>query len=293
MAGRGGAIASRVLLSTIVVAGWLLLADTNAEPVDATRSLQIGLTPVFLDDRVAFLRKWQSYLEGRLARPVRFVQRQTYREVTELVVDGSIDVAWLCGFPYVRFSEQLRLLAVPLYSGQPLYQSYLIVPSSDTSTLSIAALQDKVFAYSDPDSNSGFLAPRVTLQRAGYLPDRFFARTFFAWSHKDVVTAVAEGLAHGGAVDGYVWETLKLQRPALVARTRVVQKSEQFGFPPLVTRLDINERDFHSLRKAFSEMRNDPTGRSLLEDLNLDGFIPGTVGLFESIRLNALALEGN
>ena len=130
MAGRGSAIASRVLLSTIVVAGWLLLADTNAESVDATRSLQIGLTPVFLDDRVAFLRKWQSYLEGRLARPVRFVQRQTYREVTELVVNGSIDVAWLCGFPYVRFREQLRLLAVPLYNGQPLYQSYLIVPSS-------------------------------------------------------------------------------------------------------------------------------------------------------------------
>lgn len=291
MAGRSGAIALRVLLSSIVIAGCLVLADADAGPIDTTRSVQIGLTPVFLDDRVAFLRKWKSYLEGRLARPVRFVQRQTYREVTQLVVQGSIDVAWLCGFPYVRFSEQLRLLAVPVYNGEPLYQSYLIVPSSDMSTSSIDALQGKVFAYSDPDSNSGFLAPRVALQRAGFIPDRFFARTFFAWSHKDVVTAVAEGLAHGGAVDGYVWETLKLQRPALVARTRVVQKSEQFGFPPLVTRLDIDERDFDSLRQAFSEMQNDPTGRSLLADLNLDGFIPGTVGLFDSIRLNALSLE--
>ncbi|MDH3451330.1 MAG: phosphate/phosphite/phosphonate ABC transporter substrate-binding protein [Gammaproteobacteria bacterium] len=286
MTGRAEAIRWRVLFGMLGV--WLLLCDAGAAPgADAQQTLIIGLTPVFLDDRVAFLRKWESYLEGRLARPVRFVQRQTYREVTDLVVGGSIDAAWLCGFPYVRFSERLRLLAVPLYNGEPLYQSYVIVASSDESTRSIDALQGKVFAYSDPDSNSGFLAPRVTLHRAGYLPDRFFGRTFFTWSHKNVVIAVAEGLAHGGAVDGYVWETLKLQQPALVARTRVVQKSELFGFPPLVTRQDMNEQDFHRLRKAFAEMNSDANGQSLLEDLNLDGFVPGDASLFDSIRLNA------
>lgn len=255
-------------------------------------ALHIGLTPVFLDNRATFLEAWRAYLARRLGRPVKFVQRQTYREITDLILDGELDAAWVCGFPFVKHEAQLKLLAVPLYRGEPYYQSYLIVPASDDHTRNILDLEGKTFVYSDPDSNSGFLVPQVRLLAAGKDPHRFFSRSFFAWSHRDVVRAVADRVANGGAVDGYVWDTLKLYRPDLVDRTHVVSKSEKFGFPPLVTRRSLAPADFAALQSVLLGMRDNSQGRSLLEDLNLDGFVPGHAGLFDGIRNAARRLSG-
>jgi phosphonate transport system substrate-binding protein len=269
-----------------------LVAVFAAAPVAAREDLvRIGITPVFLDDRAAFVQSWGTYLERRLGRPVEFVQRRTYREVTELILDGKLDAAWICGFPFVKNEAQLKLLVVPLYRGEPLYQSYLIVPANDDSTRTMLDLEGKVFAYSDPDSNSGFLVPQVRLLKAGKDPQRFFSRSFFSWAHRDVVRAVADGVANAGAVDGYVWDTLKLHRPDLVNRTRVVQKSEKFGFPPFVARPSLPVEDFAALQSVMLEMGENPKGRALLEDLNLDGFSPGDLDLFDGIRRAARRLS--
>ena len=144
------------------LARWVLVAVTSivlAVPASAAdepvgRTFHIGLTPVFLDNKVSFLEAWRRYLEARLDARVEFVQRQTYREITELIVAEKLDAAWVCGFPFVRNEAHMRLLAVPLYRDEPLYQSYLIVPSSDHTTKDITDLEGKIFAYSDPNSNS-------------------------------------------------------------------------------------------------------------------------------------------
>jgi phosphonate transport system substrate-binding protein len=254
-----------------------------AARADRNEPVRIGLTPVFLDDQVAFLNTWRDYLSARLGRPVSFVQKGSYREVVDLLRQEGLDFAWVCGYPYVRFRSQMRLLAVPLYRGVPRYQSYLIVPGSDTRTRSLLDLRGRIFAYSDPDSNSGYLYPQYSLLQARENPSRFFARSFFTWGHRKVVKAVASGLAQGGAVDGYVWETLHRLHPGLVAQTRVVDKSPEFGFPPFVARAAIPKGDFESVQRVLLGMAEDTGGASLLERLNLDGFIPGAPALFDSI----------
>lgn len=245
--------------------------------------IRIGLTPVFLDNKTSFLRELEGYFEWKLHMPVTFVQRHSYREITDLLVKERIDVAWICGYPYVNHSDQLRLLAVPIYNGEPLYQSYLIVPSGDEKTVNIEDLRNSVFAYSDPDSNSGFLVPQVKLLEAGIKPKYFFSKVFFTWSHRDVVVAVAEGLAQGGAVDGYVWDTLAKSHPDLTKRTRVVTKSEKFGFPPFAARLSLPEPQFHKVQKILFGMSEDTVGSKLLTKLNIDGFTKANADLFDSI----------
>ena len=245
--------------------------------------LRIGLTPVFLDDQSAFLEAWRVYLTARLQRPVGFVQRGSYREIVEMLNQNQLDAAWLCGFPFVRHEQRLRLLAVPLFQGKPVYRSYLIVPAGDTQTHSLLDLRGKVFAYSDPDSNSGFLYTQYALAQIKERSDIFFARTFFTWAHRKVVDAVAVELAQGGAVDGYVWETLRLSHPQLTARTRVVEQSPEFGFPPFVTRASLPEPDFAALRQVLIAMSSDGDGKKLLAQLNLDGFVPGERKLFDGI----------
>jgi phosphonate transport system substrate-binding protein len=265
------------------VAALPLLTPLGAAAGTRHAPLRIGLTPVFLDDQAAFLQRWRSYLGQRLDRPVSFVQRSSYREIVEQLVSGAVDVSWVCGYPYVLHREQMRLLAVPLYRGRPLYQSYLIVSASDSDTHSLAGLRNRVFAYADPLSNSGWLVPQAELRAMGEDPARFFRRSFFTWAHRKVVEAVAVGLAHGGAVDGYIWDALSRLHPELTERTRVVQRSNTFGFPPVVARAGLDEATFSAVRRVMLDMGHDDEGRSLLAKLYLDGFDPGHEALFAGI----------
>lgn len=280
---------SLVALGGMAALSWL----ARAARADRHEAVRIGLTPVFLDDQVAFLNAWRDYLSARLARPVAFVQKGSYREIVDLLRQEGLDFAWLCGYPYVRHRPQMRLLAVPLYRGAPRYQSYLIVPASDTRTRSLLDLRGRIFAYSDPDSNSGYLYPQFSLLQARENPARFFARSFFTWGHRKVVEAVASGLAQGGAVDGYIWETLRLLHPQLAAATRIVDRSPEFGFPPFVARAGIPKRDFESAQQVLLGMANDPGGAGLLQRLNLDGFTQGDTAMFESVAKMMRVLDAS
>jgi phosphonate transport system substrate-binding protein len=251
--------------------------------------LRFGLTPVFLDDQAAFLNDWRVYLEARLGRPVAFVQRSSYREIVEEVVAGRLDMAWVCGYPFVRERARMRLLAVPLYLGQPLYRSYLIVPETDRASASLDDLDGRIFAFSDPNSNSGYLYTLYQLHQRGQTPERFFRRTFFTWSHRRVVEAVAVGMAHGGAVDGYVWDTLNRIHPEITGRTRVVAQSGMFGFPPFVAAGTLSQTDFQAVQSLLMDMGRDDAGARFLQRLNLDGFVAGRPGLYDEIAHMARA----
>jgi phosphonate transport system substrate-binding protein len=266
------------------------LAPRLARSEDA-RSISIGTTPVFLDDDVAFLRDWQTYLQRELGRPVVFVQRRSYREVSELLLAEKLDAAWICGFPYVRYRDRMHLLAVPTWEGEPLYRSYVIVPSGDQTTQSIGDLGGKIYAFSDPDSNSGWLVPNSLLFRLGKDPATFFRKSFFTWGHRRVVDAVAVGLAQGGSVDGYVWETLKLHHPEITGQTRVAHRSAKYGFPPFVTRSQLPQGDFRQLQEVLVAMRTSPSGQGLLRKLNLDGFQVAPESVFNGIADNMRMLH--
>ena len=266
-------------------AAGLLLAGVALPSRSETkgRAIRIGVTAVILDDQVSFLNEWKSYLQERLDRPVSFVHRSMYREITELLLRDELDFAWVCGYPYVSHKGPMRLLAVPLYLGKPLYRSYLIVPNGDVKTSSFADLKGRIFAYSDPNSNSGFLVPQYEMLRAGLDPLTLFRKSFFTYAHRKVVVAVANGIAQGGAVDGYVWETLALRAPDVTRKTRVAAKSNEYGFPPLVARGSINELEFQSMLEVLTGMAGNPAGRRLLKKLNLDGFARPDERTFDGI----------
>jgi len=265
---------------------WLLAAAALASPLGDARAdrgaLRFGLTPVFLDDRLRVLGLWRDHLQAALGRGVEFVQRGTYAQVMDLLRSGRGDAAWICGYPYVLHRRELKLVAVPQWRGQPLYRSYLIA-DANAPLRDLADLRGRTFAYSDPLSNSGFLYVQHALRRAGHDPARYFARSFFTHSHRHVVEAVASGLADGGAVDGYVFETLAELQPELVRATRVLQRSPEFGFPPIVAGAHLGAPDVRRLAVALLAMHTQPTGRRVLAELRLDRFVGGEPALFAGI----------
>jgi phosphonate transport system substrate-binding protein len=258
----------------------------------AQAATRIGLTPVFLDDRLRLLQRWRGYLETALGTAVEFVQRATYGQVLDVLRTGQVQFAWICGYPYVLHRHELRLVAVPHWRGRPLYQSYLIADASRPYD-GLESLRGRSFAYSDPLSNSGFLYMQHLLRRQGEDPAHYFSRSFFAHSHRHVVEAVADGLADGGAVDGYVWETLAELRPSLTGRTRVLRRSPDFGFPPIVAGPQVSARAAAAFADALMAMSEHPLGRSVLAELRLDRFAPGDVRLFDGIAEMARGQGGS
>jgi phosphonate transport system substrate-binding protein len=261
-----------------------VLAGSVAAPsAAAVEAIRIGLTPVFLDDQIAFLQSWREYLEDELQRPVQFVRRASYAEIVDLLAQGKLDFAWLCGFPFVTHRGDLDLLAVPVYRSRPLYQSYLIVPASDDRTQGIAGLKGRIFVYSDPNSNSGYLVPQFELAKLREPAQDFFRKTFFTGSHRGVIEAVAARLADGGAVDGYVYDALARLRPDIVDRTRVVQRSPFYGFPPFVVRKGVDPPTVTAFRDVLLQMPDTASGKALLDALYLDGFVRGAPRDFDGI----------
>lgn len=278
----------------LLVAAWLLLPGwlPTAWAAAAGEPVRIGLTPVFLDEQTSFVESWRGYLEQRLGRPVMFTQRSSYRDIMDLLLQGKLDFAWVCGYPYVRYQSELQLTAVPLYQGEPLYRAYLIVPVRDTATRSLSDLRDKLFAYSDIDSNSGYLVIQHQLLNTGFGAGTFFRRTFFTGAHRKVVEAVAAGVADGGSVDGYVWDVLSRSNPELTSRTRVVARTPVYGFPPVVARRGITAESMRAVQATLLSMHQDVEGRALLTRLGLDGFTTGSPALYDDIRRMMLAVRG-
>lgn len=261
---------------------WFAGAAPGAE--SPLTPLEFGITAVILQDQSEFLAQWEKHLETRLERDVAFVQRGSYAEISELLSRDEIDIAWVCGAPYVRHRDRWRLVAVPVFDGEPRYQSYLIVRASDTRRGSYADLRGAVFAYSDPDSNSGYLVPQFEMMKRGLRSATLFRKTFFTWAHQDTVQAVAVGLAQAGAVDGYIWETLARIEPELTGETRVIAKSDWYGFPPIVARASLAAEDLDAIRQIFVSMDENDEGRRLLGRMNLDGFVPGEDTWYDRIQ---------
>lgn len=281
---------NRRLLLKLAAGAWLAGPPGRAWAED--EPVPFGIAPVFLTEMTSLLKDWRGYLNPRLGSPVVFVQRDNYREVTDSLLSGRLLFAWICGYPYVAHRDRLALVAVPVYQGAPLYRSYLIVGASDRSTHSLLDLKGRIFAYADPDSNSGYLVPRVDLVRQGIDPDRFFRRTFFSGGHRNAIEAVSVGLADGAHVDGYVWDTVERFSPEITGRTRVVSRSKSYAFPPIVAGPAVSEDLRLRMREALTGMGSDPAAAGLLDRLNLDGFVPGEPSAFEEIAAMAQTARG-
>ncbi|WP_372922195.1 PhnD/SsuA/transferrin family substrate-binding protein [Roseovarius sp.] len=245
---------------------------------------RLGLTPVFLDNDAIVIDQIRMTLRMAMDRPIELVQRRTYEEITGLLLEGGIDAAWLCGYPFLKHRAALSLIAVPVWRDRPLYRSYLIAGANDPAT-GLRDLEGGLHAFSDPNSNSGWLVTASDLARIGRTPDDFFRRTVFTYGHRNVVRAVARGLTRSGSVDGYVWEVLSQEEPELASHTRIVARSEWLGFPPLVCRADrFATSEMEALSAALLNMDRSPQGQAMLRTLHLDGFAPPDLSLFDGVE---------
>ena len=240
----------------------------------------------------SYYRDLLDFIGAKIDRRVRLIQRKTYGEVNELFKKGQIDLAFICSGPYAADKEKyvFDALATPLVRGKPFYQSYLIV-NKTSPYQKFADLRGKIFAFTDPDSNTGTLVPRFWLSKMGETPESFFDSFTYTYSHDNSIMAVARALVDGATVDGHKWEYFQSRNPIYSSRTRVLKKSELFGSPPLVASVALPPEDKEQIRQFVFAMHLDPEGKIILEKLMIDRFVPPEERWYEPIRRMRYALK--
>ena len=271
------------LAGAACAAVWPIVAAAR----EAGAPIRFGLTPVFLTSDLELLGRLQTYLQRSTGMPVSLITRRTYQEITALLTSGQLDAAWICGFPFAARRSELELVVVPRWRGAPLYRSYLIV-GRERQDNTLLELKGDVHAFSDPDSNSGFLVTRAALVSEGQKPDGFFSKSFFTYGHRNVIRAVASGLAGSGSVDGYVYDVVAELEPELTSETRIIGRSELLGFPPIAApRNPVDRERLKALSTALLDMHRQEDGRAILKLLRLDGFTEEAPSLYDAIAAKA------
>jgi phosphonate transport system substrate-binding protein len=142
---------------------------------DETADLNVAVAAMISPkETIEYYRELLNYIGAKMHRGVRLIQRKTYGEVNEMFRLGQIDLAFICSGPYAVGKNEygFEALAVPVVRDQPFYQSYLIV-HKDSSYRELADLRERIFAFTDPDSNSGTMVPRFWLAQMGEMPESF------------------------------------------------------------------------------------------------------------------------
>ncbi len=239
-----------------------------------------------------FYHELLRYFGEKLERDITLVQRKTYAEVNTLLGSGDIDLAFICSGPYAVEKNHCRLIpvAVPVVMHKETYRSYLIV-NRDSPFSNFEALRGRTFAFSDPESNTGFLVPTFILNRIGETADHFFSKTIYTYSHDNSIMAVARNLADGAFVHEQIWEYFKHQDPDFTSQTRVIFRSEPFGNPPVVASSHLPSPNILRIKHLLYNLHLDPQGKSILDHLMIERFVPVKEELYDPIRRMVLTLN--
>jgi phosphonate transport system substrate-binding protein len=232
------------------------------------------------------------YIGEKLDIPVEFHQRQTYREINDMIEKGQLDFAFICSGGYVELDDRsgFEILAVPVSQGKTQYKGYIIVPSSSPAR-EFKDLKGYSFAYTDLLSHTGYLYPIYRIGQLNEDPANFFSSTILTNAHDVSIQMVARGLVDGAAVSGLVFDYLREKEPERVRDIRIIEISRDFGIPPIVASAKMDSDLKMKVRDFLKNIHNDDYGRKLIDDLLIDRFTDGSDADYEGIREMRTALS--
>lgn len=248
----------------------------DVDQMKDTNSIRIAISSVIsLKESRDSYDDFVQYIGQKLNKSIILIQRQTYAEVTEMLKEGTVDMALICSLDYVTGREQKYLIGIasPEVSGKAFYRSYLIVrKNSEIQTLN--DLRGKRFAFTDPNSFSGRLAVLYALKKTGFEEKSFFKTTFFTYSHDYSVKAVSKGIVDGATVDSLVLDQMIAMGKEEAGNIRIISTGEWVGTPPVVTSSKVSEELREQIVAIILEMNKDKQGKEILKGINIDRFVP-------------------
>lgn len=228
-------------------------------------------------DRVA--AALAQYLTAKLGLTCEFVQDPPWQERERMLDAGQVDMAWICGLPYVHKIDEagvrIELLVAPVmrgtrYQDKPIYFSDVIV-RSDNRLSTFEDLRGKRWAYNEPNSHSGYNLTRFMLARLGEF-DGYFGKVVEAGSHQAALEMLLDGDIDGTALDSTVLEIELEHGPEIGEGIRTIATWGPSPIPAWVIQKSIPVKLKEQIRRSLTEMDSDENGKEVLASLEIKRF---------------------
>ena len=262
-------------------------------PAAQSKTVRMAMTAAFVSESgMPVYGRIATYLSKKLGSEFSFITGQSYGAVDKMLDEGSVEVAFICGLPYVlkhdANKDAVHLIAAPVmkdprYGNKPKYFSDLIV-RKDSKFKKLEDLRGATFVYNEESSNSGYNMPRYKLLKLGQTQG-FFGKLVRSGSHEESIRMVATGKADASFVDSLVLDFDRETGHGWASEVKVIDSLGPAGIPPVVVSgkasADVRKR----VKDALLAMHKDPDGRRILDDALVDRFVEVDDSNYSDIRL--------
>jgi phosphonate transport system substrate-binding protein len=220
-----------------------------------------------------------GYIAERLGASAEFIVDLPWQERESLLDTGRIQVAWICGWPYVRKVDrpdpQIELLAAPVmqgarYGDRPVYFSDVVV-RHDSRFSTFADLRGAIWAYNEPGSHSGYNVVRYHLAVLGETW-QYFGQVVESGAHQASLKMILDGSIDASAIDSTVLEQEYRRDPSTRSRLRIVDTLGPSPIPPWVVQRSLPRELRSRLRELLLGLHHDPEGRAILARGHMNRF---------------------
>lgn len=266
-------------------------ATSKSTPAPSTK-VRMAMTAAFVSESgMPVYGRIATYLSKKLGSEVSFITGQSYGEVDKMLDAGAVEVAFVCGLPYVlkhdANKDSVHLLAAPVmkaarYGKKPKYFSDLIV-RKDSKFKKLEDLRGATFVYNEESSNSGYNLPRYKMLKLG-LTQGFFGKVIRSGSHEESIRLVATGKADASYVDSLVIDFDRETGNGWASEVKVLDSLGPAGIPPVVVSGKVSAEVRQRIKQALLTMNKDPDGRRILDDALVERFVEVDDSNYDDVR---------
>ena len=225
-----------------------------------------------------------NYISDKVGYPIYIKQKKTYEEVNVLLENSEVDFAFICSGAFVDEYRKgkIELLVAPKIDHNISYHAYIIT-QNDSKIQSFRNFENKSFAFTDPLSNTGRLYPLKRLRDINKNEQEFFLKTIYTYGHDISIQMVNRGIIDGASVHGLIYDYLAKFYPERVENIKVIEKSDEYGIPPIVSPKSLSKQRFAKYQDIFLNIHNDSIGKQILDKLNIDQFVVVEDKIYNSV----------
>ena len=215
-----------------------------------------------------------------------------YIAVVEAFGSKRADIGVMNSFGYImanaKYGATAKLRVIRY--GHDYYQGQIIA-HVDSGINSIADLDGKKFAFTDPSSTSGYMFPLKIMKDAKVNP----SNTMFAIKHDNVVTMVYQGQVDAGATyysapsaEGKIRDArarVKTQFPDVEDKVKIVTTTEKIPNDPFVFRKDLPVEVTTKFIAALKKYIATEAGKTVFKNIySVDGIIETSDADYDGLR---------
>ncbi len=214
----------------------------------------------------------------------------SYATAIEALCAGKADIVWLATLSYVIAKDKCpdaKLLLTSIRFGSQFYNGQILV-GADSGIETVADLNGKTFAFTDPASASGYLYPVALLEQNGVK----LGRSYFAGSHFAAALAVYRGEADAAATAADIRADLEKDLADISQRTAVLAKTEDIPNDTIVAGPNVPPEVADAYKKALKDVASRAKGKQALSTMyGWEGVAEADDTLFDPVRQAALTLN--